>query len=303
MPDSADWLHRLRIVGIDLRDPAQVVALADTVAAQGPLDILINNAAQTVRRAPGSYAALVEAERTPSPELVDVVTFDRVSDAHPAALAGSLAEHHTPHAPSFPGSLRSCPPVTELALAARSASPDRITAGTAIDAGGLLPDTASINSWTQRVHEIDAMELLEVQLCNQTAPFILVSRLRPAMAASPSRRTYVVNVSAMEGQFSRAYKGPGHPHTNMAKAALNMLTRTSAAEMLEQDGILMTAVDTGWITDERPHPTKLRLADEGFHAPLDLVDGAARVYDPIVRGESGEDLHGCFLKDYSPSSW
>ena len=95
MPDSADWLHRLRIVGIDLRDPAQVVALADTVAAQGPLDILINNAAQTVRRAPGSYAALVEAERTPPPELVDVITFDRVSDAHPAALAGSLAEHPT----------------------------------------------------------------------------------------------------------------------------------------------------------------------------------------------------------------
>lgn len=303
MEDSADWLHRLRIVGIDLRDPAQVVALADTVAAQGPLDILINNAAQTVRRAPGSYAALVEAERTPAPELVDVVSFDRVSDAHPAALAGSLAEHHTPHAPSHPESLRSCPPVTELALTARSASPDRIAAGTAIDAGGLLPDTAAVNSWTQRVHEVDAMELLEVQLCNQTAPFILVSRLRPAMAASAARRKYVVNVSAMEGQFSRGYKGPGHPHTNMAKAALNMLTRTSAGEMLEQDGILMTAVDTGWITDERPHPTKLRLAEEGFHAPLDLVDGAARVYDPIVRGEAGEDLYGCFLKDYSKANW
>jgi NAD(P)-dependent dehydrogenase (short-subunit alcohol dehydrogenase family) len=291
MPDSADWLHRLRVVGIDLRDPAQVVALADTVAAQGPLDILINNAAQTVRRAPGSYSALVEGERTPPPELVEVIAFDRVSDAHPAALAGSLAEHQAPHA------------VTELALLARSASPERIAAGTAIDAGGLLPDTASVNSWTQRVDEVDAMELLEVQLCNQTAPFILVSRLRPAMAASPARRKYIVNVSAMEGQFSRAYKGPGHPHTNMAKAALNMLTRTSAGEMLEQDGILMTAVDTGWITDERPHPTKMRLAEEGFHAPLDLADGAARVYDPIVRGEAGEDLYGCFLKDYSPGNW
>jgi len=295
MPDSAEWLDRLRIVGIDLRDPAQVVALADTVAERGPLDILVNNAAQTVRRSPGSYSALVEAERTPPPELgsglPDVITFDHVSDAHPAALAGSLSEHQTPHA------------VTTLALTARSASPDRIAAGTAIDAGGLLPDTASVNSWTQRVHEVDAMELLEVQLCNQTAPFILISRLRPAMAASQARRKYVVNVSAMEGQFSRAYKGPGHPHTNMAKAALNMLTRTSAPEMLEQDGILMTAVDTGWITDERPHPTKMRLADEGFHAPLDLVDGAARVYDPIVRGEAGEDVYGCFLKDYSPSNW
>ncbi|NMH99770.1 SDR family NAD(P)-dependent oxidoreductase [Pseudonocardia sp. K10HN5] len=291
MEDSAEWLHRLRIVGIDLRDPAQVVALADTVAAQGPLDILINNAAQTVRRSPGSYAPLVEAERAPLPagDLPDVVTFSHISDAHPAALTSALQE--TPQT------------LTELALTARSASPERIAAGTAIDAGGLLPDTAESNSWTQMVDEIDPLELLEVQLCNQTAPFILVSKLRPAMAAAAARRKYVVNVSAMEGQFSRAYKGPGHPHTNMAKAALNMLTRTSAGEMLERDGILMTAVDTGWITDERPHPTKLRLADEGFHAPLDLVDGAARVYDPIVRGEAGEDLHGCFLKDYAPSNW
>ena len=92
-----------------------------------------------------------------------------------------------------------------------------------------------------------------------------------SLAASPSRRTYIVNVSAMEGSFGRGYKGPGHPHTNMAKAALNMLTRTSARELLETDGILMTSVDTGWITDERPHTTRQRLADEGFHAPLDLV--------------------------------
>ena len=112
----------------------------------------------------------------------------------------------------------------------------------------------------------------------------------------------MVNVSAMEGQFARGYKGPGHPHTNMAKAALNMLTRTSAKELLSA-GILMTSVDTGWITDERPHPTKTRLADAGFHAPLDLIDGAARVYDPIVRGEAGEDVHGVFLKDYVPSPW
>jgi len=293
MPDRAQWLHRLRIVGVDLRDPAQVMALAATVAERGPLDILINNAAQTVRRSADAYAPLVAAERVPLPpgELPEVITFGHVSQAHPAALAAGLAEHTTPHA------------LTGLALAARSASPERIAAGTAIDAGGLLPDTAPVNSWTRRVEEVDPLELLEVQLCNQTAPFILISRLRPAMATAPARRTYVVNVSAMEGQFARAYKGPGHPHTNMAKAALNMLTRTSAGEMLETDGILMTAVDTGWITDERPHPTKLRLADEGFHAPLDLIDGAARVYDPIVRGEAGEDLHGCFLKDYTPTAW
>ncbi|AVP68656.1 SDR family NAD(P)-dependent oxidoreductase [Rhodococcus hoagii] len=299
MEDSADWIHRLRVVGIDLRDPAQVVALADSVAAQGPLDILINNAAQTVRRSPGAYSALADAESGPLPagELPDVVTFGKTSDAHPAALAGSLSTSALAASANL-----TAEEVSSLALVAGSATPARIEQGVAIDAGGLLPDLAHTNSWVQTVSEVDPIELLEVQLCNSVAPFILVSRLRPSMAAAAARRKYVVNVSAMEGQFSRAYKGPGHPHTNMAKAALNMLTRTSAKEMLD-DGILMTAVDTGWITDERPHYTKLRLADEGFHAPLDLVDGAARVYDPIVQGEAGVDLYGCFLKDYRPSPW
>ncbi|UQX88619.1 SDR family NAD(P)-dependent oxidoreductase [Jatrophihabitans telluris] len=292
MEDSADWLHRLKIVGIDLRDPAQVVALADTVASRGPLDILINNAAQTVRRSPGAYAPLAAAEAAELPEgpLPEIETFDRTSEAHPAALVGSLAAHPTAHA------------LTSLALRAGSAAADRIADQTAIDAGGLVPDLHHTNSWVQAVGEIDALELLEVQLCNSTAPFILINQLRPVLAASPATRTYVVNVSAMEGVFSRGYKGPGHPHTNMAKAALNMLTRTSAAELFT-DGILMTSVDTGWITDERPHPTKMRLAADGFHAPLDLVDGAARVYDPIVRGEAGEDLYGVFLKDYAQSGW
>jgi NAD(P)-dependent dehydrogenase (short-subunit alcohol dehydrogenase family) len=293
MPDSIDWLHRLRIVGIDLRDPAQVLALADDVAARGHLDVLVNNAAQTVRRSPGAYGHLVAAESAelptgPLPELVDL---GHARDAHPPALTSGATSAFTPHA------------VTALALTAGSASLDRISEQTAIDAGGLVPDLDAVNSWTRTVSEVDALEMLEVQLCNAVAPFVLISRLRPSLAASTARRTYVVNVSAMEGQFGRGYKGPGHPHTNMAKAGLNMLTRTSAAEMLATDGILMTAVDTGWITDERPHPTRARLHSEGFAAPLDLVDGAARVYDPIVRGELGEDLHGVFLKDYAASPW
>jgi NAD(P)-dependent dehydrogenase (short-subunit alcohol dehydrogenase family) len=279
MPDSAGWLHRLRIVGIDLRDPAQVVALADSVAARGALDVLINNAAQTVRRPPGSYSALVAAESAPLP-------------------GGPLPELEFLGGRSAAGELTGPAPVSPHAVTALA-----LTAGsTAIDAGGLVPDLAPTNSWSDRIHDVLPLELLEVQLCNVTAPFILVGRLRAAMTASPFPRRYVVNVSAMEGVFSRGYKGAGHPHTNMAKAALNMLTRTSAADMFA-DGILMTSVDTGWITDERPHPTKMRLADEGFHAPLDLVDGAARVYDPIVRGERGEDVYGCFLKDYAPTAW
>ncbi|MFJ9582601.1 SDR family NAD(P)-dependent oxidoreductase [Streptomyces acidicola] len=292
-PDSDAWIHRLKIVGIDLRDPAQVVALAESVAAEGPLDILINNAAQTVRRSPQAYSELVTAESAPLP----------AGELPAAEVIGTFGSGAVAALPVAGGGALTAQDVTDLALVSGSASLERIAAGTAIDAGGLVPDLHDTNSWIQAVEEVTPVELLEVQLCNSTAPFILISRLRAAMAASPARRTYVVNVSAMEGVFSRGYKGAGHPHTNMAKAALNMLTRTSAQEMFEKDRILMTAVDTGWITDERPHPDKVRLAEAGFHAPLDLVDGAARVYDPIVRGEQGEDLYGVFLKDYAPGKW
>ncbi|MGA5707291.1 SDR family NAD(P)-dependent oxidoreductase [Streptomyces cellulosae] len=299
MDDSGDWMHRLEVVGIDLRDPGQVVALADQVAEQGPLDILINNATQTVRRLPSAYAALVEGESAPLP-------------------AGELPAHHVIGAfnsgavdgltalPAGTSNL-DAQAVADLALVAGNASVERHRDGTAIDAGGLLPDVVDSNTWVQTIEQISPVELLETQLCNYTAPFILISKLRPSMAEaarrSSSNRAYVVNVSAMEGVFARGYKGAGHPNTNAAKAAMNMVTRTSAQEMFDSDKILMTSVDTGWITDERPHFDKLRLAEEGFHAPLDLVDGAARVYDPIVRGEAGEDLYGVFLKDYAPGRW
>ncbi|MFD4957204.1 SDR family NAD(P)-dependent oxidoreductase [Microbacterium sp. NPDC058389] len=300
LPDAPEWIDRLKIVGIDLRDPAQVIGLAEDVAAAGPLDILINNATQTVRRSPGAYQPLVDAELAPLPNgpLPELVTFGHTNDRHPQALERSVTAH-----PILAAAASRADELTEQAMAAGSSSLERLAAGTAIDAGGLIPDLDHSNSWVQRVEEVDPLEMLEVQLANTTAPFLLVSKLRPSMAASNARRTYIVNVSAMEGVFNRGYKGPGHPHTNMAKAAVNMLTRTSAREMFETDRILMTSVDTGWITDERPHPTKVRLAEEGFHAPLDLVDGAARVYDPIVRGEAGEDVFGVFLKDYSPGAW
>ena len=287
-PDSADWLHRLKVVGIDLRDPGQVMHLADEVAAEGHLDILVNNAAQTVRRSAASYAQLAAAEHAAEQLTTTVPITDLRSPV--AEIEGAIGRRLTPEA------------VTALALTSGSASLSRIEEGLAIDAGGLVPDLAPENSWSKPLGAVDEVEMLEVQLCNSVAPFILVSRLRHALASSPHRRTYVVNVSAMEGQFGRRYKGAGHPHTNMAKAALNMLTKTSGPDLYEQ-GILMTAVDTGWITDERPHPQKARLHDEGFHAPLDLVDGAARVYDPIVQGERGTDLYGVFLKDYVASAW
>ena len=302
MDDSANWMHRLEVVGIDLRDPAQVVALADQVAEAGPLDILINNATQTVRRLPSAYAALVEGESAPLPagELPPHRVIGAFNSGAVDGLTGMTA------LPVGVSGL-DAQQVADLALVAGNASVARHLDGTAIDAGGLVPDVVDSNTWVQTIEQISPVELLETQLCNYTAPFILISKLRPAMAEAARRaasgRAYVVNVSAMEGVFGRGYKGAGHPNTNAAKAAMNMVTRTSAQEMFQSDGILMTSVDTGWITDERPHFDKLRLADEGFHAPLDLVDGAARVYDPVVLGEQGEDVYGVFLKDYAPGKW
>ncbi len=301
LPDAPEWIDRLKIVGIDLRDPAQVIALAEDVAAAGtprhPDQQRDPDRAAVAGGVPAARGcrARSAAERADCRELV---TFGHTNDQHPQALERSVTAH-----PILAAAAARADELTEQAMTAGSSSLERLAAGTAIDAGGLIPDIHHTNSWTQRVDEVDPLEMLEVQLANTTAPFLLVSKLRPSLAASSARRTYIVNVSAMEGVFGRGYKGPGHPHTNMAKAAVNMLTRTSAREMFETDRILMTSVDTGWITDERPHPTKVRLAEEGFHAPLDLVDGAARVYDPIVRGEAGEDVFGVFLKDYAPGAW
>jgi NAD(P)-dependent dehydrogenase (short-subunit alcohol dehydrogenase family) len=164
-------------------------------------------------------------------------------------------------------------------------------------------DLRDTNSWRLRMHEVGTPELLEVHLVNAIAPYILNARLKPLMVATPGAHKHIVNVSAMEGQFYRTTKTERHPHTNMAKAALNMMTRTSAPDYF-RDGIYMNAVDTGWITDEDPAVHAARKAELGFAPPLDIFDAAARILDPIFAGcRSGTPVWGQFLKDYMPAPW
>lgn len=269
-PDFASFRDRLHIYPLDLRAIPHVEAFAAHVAATYPrLDILINNAAQTIHRPPAYYAALLADEA-------------RGHDALPEPLRPLL--------PALPATPASVPAEHEL------------FPQTSDDGFGRPLDLRSSNSWRLRLDEVGTVEMLEVQLINNVAPFVLVARLRRAMAG-PRDAAFIVNVSAPEGRFDRDYKAPFHPHTNMAKAALNMMTRT-AAEDYARDAIYMTSVDTGWASNENPEPIAAAMRADGFVPPLDLVDAAARVCDPIVRGlRDGERLVGLFLKDYRPITW
>lgn len=281
--DFSEWEHRLSIHGIDLRHTPSVEALCtQLLSSHSRLDLIINNACQTVRRPPGFYGHLMDAELTgPVGEEHKLIASQRSGTELPAAALSQLAlteEDRLDPAALFPA--------------------DRL------DADLQQVDLRKVNSWRLQAHEVSTIELLETQLVNAVAPFILNARLKPLMAAVPTNDAHIVNVSAMEGQFYRTFKSDRHPHTNMAKAALNMLTRTSAADFVEH-GIHMNSVDTGWVTDEDPaqHAEQKRQMHD-FHPPLDIVDGAARIVDPFYDGlTTGEHQWGTFLKDYRVTDW
>nr|WP_107909086.1 SDR family NAD(P)-dependent oxidoreductase [Streptomyces chartreusis] len=294
-PGAAGWWHRLQIAALDLRDPRQVLAFTEHLLSQGlPLDILINNAAQTLRRSPHAYTVLAAAETTttslPAAQLWTAPGF---------AVPGPGAEPLPWTAELTPGpqALHALAVASSTAVASASLPLQQI-----VDEAGLLTETAATNSWTLRLGQVQPVELLEVQLVNAIAPFLLADRLLPLLGTSPHPRRYLVNVSAVEGQFTARNKTGDHPHTNMAKAALNMLTRTSAAD-LASHGIYTCSVDTGWITDEKPFPARERHAATGWRPPLDIIDGAARIYHPIVQGQAGTPIHGVLLKDYKCVAW
>ena len=302
-PDFEAWRDRLLVHGIDLRHTPSVEHLCHWLDATLPrLDFQIHNACQTVRRPPGFYGHLVEDEHRPAAELTaDVQHLLRSDEALRREHAGRRS------AAGLTRSAQLSQATTEDDLLLAGAGPESIE----IFPHGVLDqdlqqvDLRVTNSWRLPLVEVPTHELLEVLLVNATAPFVMTARLKPLMvrsatpppgtATSGDAARHVVLVSAMEGQFYRSLKTDRHPHTNMAKAALNMLVRTSAPD-LRKDGIYLNAVDTGWVTDEDPAQIAARKAEEhAFSPPLDIVDGAARIVAPIIEGfQTGQHQAGHF---------
>lgn len=269
--DFKDWESRLTIYGLDLRSLKAVYSFTEYCKTElSQVDILINNAAQTIKYTSEYYTPILKNEQN----FLVIHKNDK------------LVANETP-----------------LAAKQQALLEVKESKFIPLNRFGQPVDAREKTSWNSTLDEINIEELLEVNLINQISPYLLISELKSMMVKSKNLKRFVINVTSSEGQFSYLNKTVHHPHTNMTKAALNMLTRTSAADFIS-DGIYMNAVDVGWISTGAHEEKRKRLFDENKVPPLDSVDGAMRIMMSACDVlEEKNDHHGVLLKDYKPVDW
>ncbi|KAG4074086.1 hypothetical protein HA402_014291 [Bradysia odoriphaga] len=305
--DYVSWSNRLHIYGLDLRFIPQVDKFCEYFTTHfRQLDILIQNAAQTIRRPTVYYKSLIEGERDLASSLLSNNIRKTKKSQHEESVMEIPANNSMGLFSSAETSQLLIHPEDFKYSCDAQLSQLHFPLDKRDDDGDQL-DLRPQNTWTTVLEQVETQEMVEVTLANYMAPFIILKKLKPLMEEgrnSKSDYAFVILVSAMEGKFSDCFKTGNHPHTNAAKAALNMLVRT-AAHTYKKQGILMNAVDTGWVTDEHPVGFKSKLVD-GVKPPLDSIDGAARVLDPIlqtVNDATENPIYGKFLKDYRQVGW
>jgi NAD(P)-dependent dehydrogenase (short-subunit alcohol dehydrogenase family) len=271
--DFEVWKNKLTLYGLDLRNIKEVQSFIQYYHKNfSSLDVLINNAAQTIKYTQEYYLPLIKRENQKLQEFT----------------AQKVIPNPTPVA---------------VAVHNNQLLPNDENADFKYNRFGQPVDLREKNSWNSKLDEINLEELLEVNLINHISPYLLISEFKNLMTKNTQRNAYIINVTSSEGQFSYAGKTIHHPHTNMTKAALNMLTRTSAADFFE-DKIYMNSVDVGWISTGANEEKRARLFNKLIIPPLDSVDGAMRIVHPILETESGnDDLFGKLLKNYVVVEW
>ncbi|ORY45858.1 NAD(P)-binding protein [Rhizoclosmatium globosum] len=329
-PDAEVWWSRLNVYGLDLRDLGSVLTFCNHLVQKlEHLDILIQNAAQTIRRPAAYYAPMVKAESDlretlPGHILTNWVRFDSVGMIEaarrdiPAVLdeaQQTLMKLDTTISSDLSSSvLRSLIVPGDVSnKSAVDPNWNLQVAQQSIDPLDMRPST----TWNQSLPDVALSEVAEVLVVNSLAPTLLMQRLQPLLSRPRDYPAFVVNVSSREGSFSATQKqgdaGSGfddttglHPHTNMAKAALNRLTQTIADDWAK-DGIYVTAVDPGWVSLMGPvvmEDGKGVGGKKGVIPPLSVDDGAARVLAPVFDGYSnGVLMSGVLLRNFQASSW
>lgn len=270
--DYENWKDNLWIYGLDLRNLKAIQDFIDFYKLNfDTLDILINNAAQTIKYPDEYYLPVIHREKLKLTEFKD--------------------NHKL-----IPNQTEISRETTKLEYAQNEITQVALTRF------GQPVDNREKTSWNSTLEEISMYELVEVNLINHIAPYFLIKELKPLMKNSGYKEKFIINVTSSEGIFSYENKTVFHPHTNMTKAALNMMTLTSAGEF-ENDQIYMSAVDVGWISTGATESLRKKQFEQGYIPPLDSVDGAARILHPIIEGIKGNYFSGVLLKNYKVHTW